>query len=94
MPNTLGDLVDRETVRGLHEFGLIMDTFTVDLTRRKVTHSSGARATFDRHPTAEDWHASEVVKLSNIGLYDGPAAEFGRRAKEAALAAGMDHGGD
>ena len=70
-----------------------MDTFTVDIESRKVRHSSGASASFYRYRNDEDWQRSDVVTLHNPDLYDGPHAELARRAKEAALAAGMGHGG-
>ncbi len=63
--------------------------FTVDLANRRVTHKSGAEATFYEYPTEEDWRASDVITLVNPSRYDGPQGEFALLAKEAALRAGM-----
>lgn len=70
------------------------DTFTVDIAAREVRHSSGASVSFYRYTSDDDWRASDVVTLRNPDLYDGPPAELGRLAKEAAVAAGMGHGCD
>lgn len=63
--------------------------FHVDLAARRVTHVSGAAATFYEYPSEDEWRASDVVTLLNPRLYDGPEVEFARLAKEAALKAGM-----
>jgi len=68
-------------------------TFKVDIGSRTVSHSSGAAARFYRYCTMDAWRASDSATLHNPDLYPGSASEFGRLAKEAALTAGMDHGG-
>jgi hypothetical protein len=66
-----------------------MHNFTVDLQAREVRHASGAAASFYEYRSEADWRATDCVTLHNPDLYDGPAEELGRLAKEAALAAGM-----
>jgi len=64
---------------------------TVDLDKREVAHPDGARATFYEYWNRNDWIGSEVVMVHNPQLYPGPATEFARFAKEAALTAEMAH---
>jgi hypothetical protein len=70
-----------------------MEGFTVDVEQRIVTHTSGASASFYRYETDDDWRRTDVVTLHNPVLFPGSQREFARLAKEAALAAGMTHGG-
>jgi predicted GIY-YIG superfamily endonuclease len=65
--------------------------WTVDLANRRVTHASGASASFYRYPTEADWLATDSVNCSNVHLYSGLPREFARRAKEIAIEAGMRH---
>ena len=55
--------------------------FTVDLTARKVTHQSGAAATFNEYVNVDDWRASDVVIPHNRDLYPGPETELARLTK-------------
>lgn len=63
--------------------------FTVDLAARRVSHSSGAAATFREYQNEEDWLRTDAVTLHNPSLYDGPEVDLARLAKEAAINAGM-----
>jgi hypothetical protein len=66
------------------------EVWSVDLERRRVSHVSGAEASFSTYHTEEDWHASDVASLRNPDLYeDGSRREFARKAKQVAMAAGM-----
>jgi len=65
--------------------------FSVDLLHRRVTHKSGASATFHEYQNEEDWLQSDAAMLHNPSLYDGSGFEFARLAKNAAVKAGMKY---
>ncbi len=65
------------------------DTFDVDLAARAVTHSSGVIFSFREYEREEDWRATDAIQIEQEHLCRGDINELARRAKAAALKAGM-----
>jgi len=69
---------------------LRLEDFVVDLAERRIVHRpSGIEIEFYEYLNENDWDKSDSVLLRDNPFWPGDRAEIARKAKEAALAAGM-----
>jgi hypothetical protein len=67
-----------------------VEDFDVDLAERRVTHKpSGIEVEFYEYLSEDDWEKSDSVVLRDNPIWPGDRLELARKAKEAAVAAGM-----